>query len=318
VTPAERPAGPVFANTHSDRVTAVRRLAGRSSAAHLGDRVVAEGPQSVREAADAGAIVDLWITPEVHVRWGAVARAVTAAGGHVHPATPEVLHAMSPSSQGVLAIVRWPEPALDDVAAGLPSAALVAVFEEIRDPGNAGTVIRAADAAGADAVIFTAGSIDPRATKVIRSSAGSFFHLPVVRGPALGGTLAALRSVGNPAGQTGRGVRAGPSAGTLGSAGLQILAADAAGPLTLDALGAPSGARPVSPGEFAPRGGAVDSRAGTVWVFGNEARGLSAEAREAADGIVRIPVYGRAESLNVAMAATLCLYESARARRQVS
>jgi TrmH family RNA methyltransferase len=164
-------------------------------------------------------------------------------------------------------VARWPEPGLDDVF-GDGQPALVAVVEECRDPGNAGTIIRAADAAGAAGVIFTAASVDVRSGKVIRASAGSLFHLPVVQGPTLAEALAAIRA-----------------------AGLQVLAAH------------PSG-----------REAAPDLHAPTAWLFGNEAHGLSAQAREAADGIVGIPMYGRAESLNLAMAATLCLYASATAQ----
>jgi tRNA(Leu) C34 or U34 (ribose-2'-O)-methylase TrmL len=152
------------------------------------------------------------------------------------------------------------------LAGGRPPV-LVAVCERIQDPGNAGSVIRAADCAGAGLVVFTSRSVDPSAPKVIRASAGSYFHLPVVVGGSIDKVIGALRA-----------------------AGLTILAADPAAPV---ALGRASLAGPVA------------------WVFGNEAEGLSAAALALADVGVRLPVYGRAESLNLAMAATLCLYASA-------
>jgi TrmH family RNA methyltransferase len=155
-------------------------------------------------------------------------------------------------------------------AAGSP-VGLVAVFEQVRDPGNAGTVIRAADAAGADLVIFADQSADPTAPKVIRASAGSYFHVPVVRAGPVAGLLAQLRA-----------------------SGLRVVAADASGSVVLGS------ARLSQP---------------TAWLFGNEARGLTAGARTGSDAVVRIPIYGQAESLNLAMAATLCLYASASQRR---
>jgi TrmH family RNA methyltransferase len=349
VTVSERPAAPVFANTRSDRVRAIRSLAGCSARSRPPARLVAEGPQSVAEAADVGAVVDLWITPEQDTRLGGLARAVEASGGYVHLATPEVLRAMGPASQGVVAIVDWPEATLADIlsaarrgpapyGAGLPPAplpgrsapggvqatanpavgsdprhrALVAVVDECRDPGNAGTVIRAADAAGATGVIFTPTSVDIRSTKVIRASAGSLFHLPVVQGPPIAEVLSDLTA-----------------------AGLVILAADGAGTHCLDVLlhaaqarfaptaldpsqGSPSAAACLRGGERGRGAGtdavAPDLCAATAWVFGNEAHGLSTEARVAADAIVRIPIYGRAESYNLAMAATLCLHASATAQ----
>jgi TrmH family RNA methyltransferase len=231
----------------------------------------------VREAADAGAIVDLWITPEADARNPSIASTAATAGGRIHLASPEVLLAMSSAAQGLLAIVRWPLLGLGDLLRQAQTPALLAVFEEIRDPGNAGCVVRAADAAGAGGVVFTAASVDPRSTKAVRASAGSFFHLPVIRAGSTAEIVEALRC-----------------------AGLRILAADAAGTVALTALREAPGT----------------ACAPTAWLFGNEARGLSSEARGAGDAIVRIPIYGSAESLNLAMAATLCLYETAVARAQ--
>jgi len=156
------------------------------------------------------------------------------------------------------------------------SPRLVAVLSDIRDPGNAGTVLRCADAAGAAGVVFTGESVDPYNPKAVRSSAGSLFHLPLVVEADLAGIAGALRR-----------------------RGVQLLAADADGAVDLD--------------EAMDRG---LLRAPTAWLFGNEARGLSDHAKAIADTVLRVPLHGRAESLNLATAAAVCLYASAREQRR--
>jgi tRNA(Leu) C34 or U34 (ribose-2'-O)-methylase TrmL len=147
---------------------------------------------------------------------------------------------------------------------------LVAVLCAVRDPGNAGTILRSADAAGADAVVFAGESVDVYNPKTVRASAGSVFHLPIVRGVPEPAAVEALRG-----------------------AGLQILAADAQGEASLDD---------------------VDLSVPTAMLFGNEAWGLPPETAALADRTVRIPMRGRAESLNLAAAASLMLFEAARPR----
>ncbi|MGH3277024.1 MAG: TrmH family RNA methyltransferase, partial [Streptosporangiaceae bacterium] len=132
-----------------------------------------------------------------------------------------------------------------------------------------------ADAAGAQGVIFTAASVDPYNSKCVRSSAGSLFHLPVVIGAQPGAAVAALRA-----------------------AGLRVLAADGGADHALDAAG-------TGPGLSGP----------TAWLFGNEAWGLPADVLALADEAVAVPIYGRAESLNLAAAAAICLYASATRQR---
>jgi TrmH family RNA methyltransferase len=158
------------------------------------------------------------------------------------------------------------------LAEALAGARLVAVLVEPNDPGNAGTILRTADAAGADAVVV-AGGVDLYNGKAVRASAGSLFHLDVVVDVAVVDVVAA--------------------AGSL---------------VTLAATG--SGTRDVN--ELAVDGTLARP---TIWLFGSEAHGLPAEALDAADHIVRVPIYGRAESLNVAAAAAICLYASAAAQR---
>jgi TrmH family RNA methyltransferase len=156
----------------------------------------------------------------------------------------------------------------------LASPRLVVILEEVRDPGNLGTIIRVADSAGADAVILTGRSVDLYNPKVVRSTTGSLFHIPVVMDVELDAALAAVRG-----------------------AGLQVLAADMHG----------------TPVPNVRASGGLD--APTAWLFGNEARGLSSEHVALADASVAVPIYGEAESMNLATAASVCIYESAFAQR---
>ena len=262
----------------SPRAVRVRRVAGlaRRQARVKHRRFLVEGPQGVREAVRCAAehVHDVYLTPETAERHGEILAEAEAAGLHTHMAAPEVVGAMSTDAQGVIAVVGTGALAggagLADVLTG---AHLVAVLTQTQDPGNAGTIIRTADAAGADAVVLVRGGVDPTGPKVVRATAGSLFHLPVLAGEGLEAVVEALRS-----------------------AGLQLLAADGRGRTDLfDADGLLA--------------------APTAWMLGNEARGLAPGVVSRADTVVSIPLYGRAESLNVASAAALCLYASARAQR---
>ncbi|MGC0420454.1 TrmH family RNA methyltransferase [Embleya sp. AB8] len=268
-------ASPELTSTRSPRVAAARRLAKRAFRAR--ERLfLAEGPQAVREAvALPGTLRELYITPEVAERYPDLVTGAYDARVPVFTATDEVVAAISQTvtPQGVVALCRFVDVPLAQAMAARP--ALVAVLANVRDPGNAGTVLRAADAAGAEAVVLTDASVDPYNPKAVRASVGSLFHLPVVTGARIEDTVAALRA-----------------------AGLRILAADGAGDADLDDeldVGGLSGP--------------------TAWIFGNEAWGLPAETRALADAVVRVPIHGRAESLNLATAAAVCLYASARAQR---
>jgi TrmH family RNA methyltransferase len=234
-------------------------------------RFVVEGPQAVREALPT--LVELYADPDGAQRWGDL---LEAAPCPVTPVSREALAAMAETvtPQGVLGVAPLLDVPLGVALGGSPR--LVAVLEGVSDPGNAGTVIRTADAAGADAVVLTEGSTDPHGGKCVRATAGSLWHLPVVHGPTVADTVAALRAAGLTV------------FATSGSA-----AAD-----DLDDL--------VDAGEL---------RRPTAWLLGNEAAGLSAEAVALADRTVRIPLRGRAESLNLSTAAAVCLYASARAHR---
>ncbi len=232
-----------------------------------------EGPQGVREAVHFAPekIRDLYVTAEAAHRHADVVEPARQAGVVVHEATEEVLAAMcdADTPQGAAAVVDWSPASLEEVLASEPR--LLVLLAHVRDPGNLGTVIRGADAAGADAVLVSDGSVDVMSPKVVRSTAGSIFHLPVVTGLPVGQALAAL-----------------------GAAGVRRLAADGAGRHTIDD---------------------TDLTGSHVWVMGNEAWGLGASTREACDEVVRVPIHGHAESLNLAMATTICLYASARSQR---
>ncbi len=199
-----------------------------------------------------------------------------SAGVPVSEVTPRAAASLSETTtpQGLVAVCPLLDVPLATALAGSP--ALVVVLADVRDPGNAGAVLRSADAAGADAVVFAGDSVDPYNGKAVRASAGSLFHLPVVRGADLPATVAAARD-----------------------AHLAVLAADGAGEADLDhleddgTLGAP-----------------------TAWLFGNEAWGLPDPVGALADIRVRIPIHVRAESLNLAAAAAVCLFASARVLRR--
>lgn len=173
--------------------------------------------------------------------------------------------------QGVLAVCGLVDVPAAEALAGKPQ--LVAVLAGIADPGNAGTVLRAADAAGADAVLFAGETVDPHNGKAVRACAGSLFHLPLARVATLDAALGACRA-----------------------AGLRVLGTSGTAEET------------VHPSDERLRGA-------TAWVFGSEAHGLPADA--GLDELVGLPIYGRAESLNLAAAAAVCLYTSAFARHRI-
>ncbi len=253
----------------SPRALAVRRLHRRTERT-AEQRFVVEGPQAVREALAAGALLELYECGGPRD----VVAAAAAAGVPVTAVAPAVLSVMAETvaPQGLVGVAALLDVRLDRLPAG---ARLVAVLDAVADPGNAGTVIRTADAAGADAVVLTAGSVDPHNGKCVRASAGSLWHVPLVCGEPVLSVMAELR---------GR--------------GLTLLATSGTGTHDLDALLD------------------ADELAGpTAWVFGTEAHGLSNAVLAAADRTVRIPLRGRAESLNLAAAAAICLYASARSHR---
>jgi RNA methyltransferase, TrmH family len=244
------------------RVVAARRLHRRRDR-DAARRFLAEGPQAVREAlAVPGVVREVFASPAGLSRHADLVAAARDTGVPVSPVSDEALAALAETvtPQGVVAVCDHLDRPLP------PGARLVAVLADVRDPGNAGTILRTADAAGADAVVFAGDSVDPYNGKCVRASAGSLFHVAVVREED---PVAAVRA-----------------------AGLTVLAATGYG--DTDLYDAPL-ARP------------------TAWLFGSEAHGLPPDLLAAADARVRVPIHGRAESLNLAAAAAVCLYASARA-----
>jgi TrmH family RNA methyltransferase len=262
-------------NPRSPRVRAVAKLAKREARSETG-LFLLEGPQSVSEALAfrPELLVELYATPtawEKHAGLGALA---TSAGLDVEFVTEGVLDTMADTvtPQGIIAVCRQFPTSVKDILSSEPR--LIAILEEVRDPGNAGTIIRAADSAGADAVILTGRSVDVYNPKVVRATTGSLFHLPVAAGAELESVIERVKSIG-----------------------MQVIAADIKGGDLLAARNSGALAGP------------------TAWLFGNEARGLTDEHYALADQVISVPIYGHAESMNLATAASVCLYESAFAQR---
>jgi TrmH family RNA methyltransferase len=240
-------------------------------------RFLVEGRQAVREALGVPGVVEAvffhWASAHDNIDLIDLA---AAAGVPQYGVSEQNLATMidTVTPQGVVAVARDIDVPLADVLSdGLE---LVLICAQVRDPGNAGTVIRCADAAGADAVILSSDSVEVYNPKTVRASVGSIFHLPVVVGVDLADAIAACRD-----------------------AGLQIFATDGAAGTDLTDLS----------GELARP---------TAWVMGNESWGLPVEHLELADRTVAVPIYGKAESLNLATAAAVCLYASATAQRATS
>ncbi|MCT2022080.1 TrmH family RNA methyltransferase [Kocuria marina] len=308
MTFVERLEDRLLSNPRADRVKDVAGLTRRSVRSKRG-LFRAEGPQNVREAlllalADSPApglprLDAVYVTLQELDRHPVIAADLAALAERgdvfVRAVTPEVLAAMTDAvtPQGMLAVCRFAcESSDDDVARTLGAARLVGVLVRVQDPGNAGTVIRTADAAGSDAVLCTPGTVDPFNPKSVRSSAGSLFHVPVLTGVELADVVAAAR-------EHGMGLLAADGHASVAVSEL----ADAA---VLRAAGAPAA------------DAAYPLEQPTAWLFGNEAQGLSEAEVEAADVSVAVPLYGAAESLNVATAATVCLYASAQAQRRIT
>src|SRR5271156_2662044 len=235
-------------------------------------RFLAEGPNLVAAASARGLVRDVFVTESAAARHEALLASL-ADGQHtpLHLVTERAAKVLcdTVTPAGLVAVCEMPGTRLADVLAGSPR--LVAVAVEIGEPGNAGTLIRIADAMGAAAVILAGHSVDPYNGKCLRASAGSIFSIPVMIAPDVHAGLTGLRG-----------------------AGLRVLATTVDGELSLDD---------------------VDPAGPTAWLFGSEAHGLSPQLAEQADNRVTIPMSGGAQSLNVAAAAAICLYQSARAQR---
>lgn len=188
---ASEPTGPA----HAGAIRSARRLStlkGRRAA----EQFLAEGPQAVREAVAAGLVQRLFVTGAGADRHADIVWAASTAGVVVLEVSDTELASLTDTvtPQGLVAVCRATSASLDDVIAAAPR--LVVVCAQVRDPGNAGTVIRCADAFGADAVILTQGSVDAYNPKTVRASVGSLFHLPVVADVSLEEATDALKAAG--------------------------------------------------------------------------------------------------------------------------
>lgn len=249
------------------KLRSTRRLLSAKGRQSVG-AFLAEGPQAVREALAWGGLRRIMVGPEPTAVAAQLAEAaarqgvpVAAVGGDDMALITDTVH-----GQGIVGVCGRPSLSLGDIV----RHRLVLILDEVRDPGNVGTLIRTADAFGVDAVITTSGTAEPWAPKAVRASVGSVFHLPIITGVGFQQVV-----------------------GWASHQGLKLLAADSSGwPLDEPNV--------------------VDLLSGTVaWIVGNEAAGLPPEHLAAADETVAVPMRGRAESLNVAAAAAICLYTTA-------
>ena len=270
----------ILDNPRADRVKKVAALAGRSARLKQG-KILVEGPQAVRELVRCRSsfVEDVYYTAQAAQTHPDVIEDARRACRWVHEVSDEVSEVLSRDSQGICAVART--EAIESVLPELQSGDTLVVIAQGRDPGNVGTIIRTADAMGARAIVSVKGSVDSSSPKVIRSSAGSVFHLPIVPAASFGEACQTLR---------------GMNAVILGTSGAQ-------GAYSLREL--------MFQAALEGRGWLVQSHA---WVFGNEAQGMSDEEMAACDALVMIPMSGQAESLNVASAAAMCLFASQNAR----
>jgi len=255
-------------NPKSERIKGITRLNQKDARTESG-LFLLDGPQGLKELVTRPHLArEVFATEQAAHRYASELEELEASGVEVTLVSERVMEKLSEtkSPQGILAVVSQLHVDLDQALAKKPS--LVAVLDQARDPGNAGTILRAADAAGADLVIFTADSVDAYNPKLVRSTAGSIFHVSVV-------IDADSRSI----------------VSKLKAAGLQVWATAMSGESVT--------------------GLKSELAAPTAWIFGNEAHGVSQELLTAADRSVSLPIYGQAESLNLAMAASVCLYASA-------
>lgn len=261
------------------RVAAARQLT-RRAGRDRDRRFLAEGAQAVREAlawarTGHGRVHEVFVTAIAAQRNAELLDRADEQRVPVSEVTDKAADGLSEtvSPQGIVAVCDLVDQPLEDALRAAPM--LVAVLVGVADPGNAGTVLRVADAAGADAVLLAGATVDPHNGKCVRASTGSLFHLPVARSRDTEAVLAACRD-----------------------AGLRLVAADGYAEQDLDQ---------------AERAGELAGP--TAWVFGSEAHGLPADLLDRTDTALRVPIHGQAESLNLATAAAVCLYTSARVQR---
>lgn len=242
-----------------------------------------EGVQAVRELVqcEPRLVRDIYTTRAVLAQHPEIVRAIDEHNMYVHIGDDDLLAKVAPHAQGIVAVANLPELAnLEYIFRQTP---LVVCCVQANDPGNVGTIIRTADACGAGGVVLGEGSVDSYSPKVIRSAAGSTFHLPVRESSVCETVAEAKRH------------------------GFQVILADAGGEVSLGDLDNGTARRNA---EASPH---ISLATPTLWLVGNEAHGFSEEHKNLADVIVSIPMWGKTESLNLAVATGVCLYASANA-----
>ncbi|MEV4239075.1 RNA methyltransferase [Nocardia sp. NPDC049737] len=254
---------------HNPRVVSAVKLQ-RAAQRRKTGQFLAEGANSVAAALETGRVRELFYSMHAATRENPLIAGAAAAGVRTTLVSERAAEHLGETvtAPGLVAVCDHVDVPLADVLAERPT--LLAVPVEIAEPGNAGTLIRVADAVGANGVVLAGDAVDPHNGKCVRASAGSLFHVPIARHRDIGEVLDAVAA-----------------------AGITVLATAAKGEVDLDE--------------------ADELLAGPVaWLFGNEAHGLDPAVAARADHRVRIPIHGRAESLNLAAAAAICLYASAR------
>lgn len=258
----------MITSTRNKHVTSAARLKKRGIREQH-QRFLVEGAQATGEGLRAGAIETVFHVKDSTGRVPEVVAAAHDADAEVFEVTDTVMSHLTSAvtPQGLVATARFIDTPASELELG---DGLIPILCSVRDPGNAGTILRSADAAGARGVAFTKDSVDVYNPKTVRASAGSLFHLPIVRDADPRELVEGLKD-----------------------AGAQVLAADARGDVSMYE---------------------VDLTKPTALLLGNEAWGLKDDTRALADATVRVPIEGAAESLNLAAAAALLLFEAARQR----
>jgi TrmH family RNA methyltransferase len=265
----------MITSLHSPHVEAVKALLGSRGvkARRESHAYVVESLQNIRELIDNAPlqIKTLYATADGLEKLGPVSSVDVQID--IQEVSPEVMKAMTDTvtPQGLLAIAKIPNNSLDEFFAMKKDGMKLAYFWEIQDPGNAGTVIRAADAFGFDGVLFSDKSVDVYSPKVVRSSAGSHWHIPIFEDVTIEALLDSARNNS-----------------------FELYATDADANLGLLAAAQES------------------SSSSAIWIFGNEARGIPNQLQAKR---VAIPINGKAESLNLATAASVVMYAVSAARK---
>ena len=292
-------------NPHSERVRRLVAL-GRGNS-HDFKRFLVEGPQSVREAVRyaSDSISDIYVTKDACINneeetnqsssLQAIIKEALSKDLYVHPVESSIMQKISSDSQGIVAVSD--AQSLDETylgefknlqksvsaenfvnaegserAGNTNNPLLIAACWQVRDPGNAGAIIRVADVAGCNAVVFVDDCVSRWNTKLVRSTAGSLFHLPVVQ------------------------LSVQDWFSYVKKANIRVIAADIYGTDQLKPVPFP---KILANTELAGSSLAI--------LFGNEARGLPQEILQQVDNISIIPIYGKAESMNLATSAAVML-----------